>query len=167
MTRILLTLTLWAASLVAQQLQHQYLVEHEAVLVASPAATTVQVPANTARWVVFRAAYVWCSVDCTVTIERDGTAATATALAVKKLNPAASWVATPSSAAFRSSDVGVGTVVSPKINITANTQQVIDLSKFVFEASRNAVQNLTIRTTSITGTARTAITFEERAAPPE
>lgn len=167
MIRILLSLTLWATVMVAQQLQHQYLVEHEAVLAASSAATTVQVPANTARWVVFRAAYVWCSVDCTVTVERDGTAATATALAVKKLNPAASWVATPSSVAFRSSDVGAGTVVSPKIYIAANSQEVIDLSKFVFESGRGTVQNLTIRTTSITGTARTAITFEERAAPPE
>lgn len=167
MTRILLILTLWAASLVAQQLQHQYLVEHEAALVAAPAVTTVQIPANTARWVVFRAAYVWCSVDCTITVERDGTAATATSLTVKKLNPAASWVATPSAVAFHSSDAGAGTVVSPKIYITANSQQVIDLSKFVFEAGRGAVQNLTIRTTSITGTARTAITFEERAAPPE
>ena len=167
MIRLLLSLLLWATLMVAQQLQHHYVVEHEAVLAAAPAVTTVQVPANTARWVVFREAYVWCSVDCTVTVERDGTAATATSLPVKKLNPGATWVATPSSTAFRTSDVGAGTVVSPKIYVTANTQQVIDLAKFVFESGRDAVQNLTIRTTSITGTARTAITFEERAAPPE
>src|SRR5690242_4256563 len=65
---------------------------------------TVQQPASGAKNVSFVAAYVDCSAVCTITLERDGTAATTTALTVVQVNPDFNVAATAN--AFSASNVG-------------------------------------------------------------
>src|SRR5574342_237649 len=67
---------------------------------------TVQQPASNAKTVSFIGAYVDCSVACTITLERDGSAATATTLTPVALNSG-----TATATAWSGSDVGAGTVL--------------------------------------------------------
>lgn len=117
---------------------------------------TIQQPASGSRTVVFKRASIYCSVACTVTLERDGTAATATSLTVVKAH---SGAATATATAWRGSDVGVGTVVS-KHYIGAGTTLPLDLSAMYLIGDGTA-KNLTLRTSAITGTAVINILWEE------
>lgn len=119
---------------------------------------TVQQPANGAfKRVVFVSGYVDCSVACVVTVERNGTAATSTLVTPGQVNPQLSVGATAQG--FSSSNVGVGTVLS-KISLAASGQTVFDLSDFVL-TGRDNTQNVTIRTSSITGTVDIVIKWRE------
>lgn len=118
---------------------------------------TVQQAASSARNVQFVSAFVDCTVACTVTIERNGTAATATALTPAPANPDASAaVAT----AWSGSNVGTGTVIT-RASIPAGGSLVVDLSRIYFTGS-GAGKNLSVRTNSITGTVDIVITWTEK-----
>lgn len=135
--------------------QAEYVALYEANLSAAASVITVQSPATgAARSVRFVGAYVYCAAVCDVTLERDGTAATATAI-----TPAAVSLSAPAAQtkAYRSSDVGAGTVIG-KYTIPAGGTQVIDLGSAVI---LRAGGNLSLRTSSITGIARIAIQFRE------
>jgi hypothetical protein len=126
-------------------------------LTATAEVITIQQPASSAKFVRFKGAYVACSVACTVTLERNGTAATSTTLAPVKANPQSATAATAK--AWSASNVGVGTVLSV-YPIAAGGSIVIDLSDHVFNAASTA-QNLTLRTNAITGTAYITIQWTE------
>jgi hypothetical protein len=109
--------------------------------------------------VYFKEAYVYCSVACTFTVERDGVAAAGTALTVilkHASNPATAVTA------WHTSNVGAGTTVSPTYALGGGIENwlVIDLTEFVLVGDGTG-KNLTIRTSSITGTARISIKWEE------
>ncbi len=120
---------------------------------------TIQAPgaANTrpTKLITLAGVSVYCSVACTVTIERDGTAATTTALTPASLDyhfPVA--LATT----YHSSNVGTGTVLS-SYAIAAMATAVIDLSS---KQLLSGGDNLTLRTSSITGTVVINLQWTER-----
>jgi len=115
---------------------------------------TVQQPVSGARTVSFIGAYVDCSVACNITLERDGTAATATALTVVALNSG-----TPAATAWSSSDVGTGTVLA-RYKIPATGGLPINLAMKSMSGA-NTAKNLTLRTDSITGTVTITVVWTE------
>jgi len=78
---------------------------------------------------------------CTVTIERSGTAATATA---GTLNPVVSTSSTAAVKVYTGSDVGTGTVLS-KIKLTSAGFARFPLSSIRLAAIKDATQNFTVR----------------------
>jgi hypothetical protein len=96
-----------------------------------------------------------CSVACSITLERDGTAATTTTLTPATLN-AASPVAT--ALAFSASNVGTGTVLA-QYNVAAGGVLFVSLAG---KELRTGAQNLTVRTSSITGTVTVNLQWSER-----
>jgi hypothetical protein len=114
---------------------------------------TIQTATTAPRLLHFRGLAIYCSVACDVTLERDGTAATATSFSIVPINqryPASV------AAAYRSSDVGTGTVLST-YSLTAGGLLPLDLTdKYVYPG-----ENLTLRTSSITGTVRITFQWEE------
>ena len=123
-------------------------------------ACTVQQPASGARTVQFVSAYVHSTVAVALTQERNGTAATATAVTEAALNPDISE--TNSANAFTDSDVGVGTVVagSGSIKIAADGYVVLDLQDIQMRGAGTA-KNYTIRTSAVTGTVTIVIVWRE------
>jgi hypothetical protein len=114
------------------------------------AASTVTVQATTSSGSVnFEEGDVYCSVACTATISVNGTAATATSLTVT--GPIGVAAAVPP-VAFRTSNVSGGTTLKT-FNIAAGGTLVLDLTAFYLPAMAGGGANLTIATSSITGTA--------------
>lgn len=89
----------------ANELPLEFYVDYGGSLSSATQKITIQLPTATAGTRVrLKAAKVYCSVACTATQERNGTAATATALTVNKHNPEATGTLTV--LAYRSSNVG-------------------------------------------------------------
>lgn len=142
-------------------MKHEYVALKTTTLSATAETVTVQQPASGAKDVYFVDALVHSSVAATLTIERDGTAATTTTLTPVKTN---SWIPTATATAFHTSNAGSGTAVSNAIDIPANTNVTIDLSSFNLLGAGTA-KNLTLKTNSITGTVKIRIKWEERSNP--
>ena len=144
----LLLLLLAALPIGAQT--YTYTASQTTVLAAAAEVVTIQAPGTAgttiARTIAVSGASLFCSVACTVTIERDGTAATVTAITAVPLNrqmpPAMAKV-------FHSADTGVGTTLS-SYSLAAGTLLVLDMTG---KAMYAGADNLTLRTSSITGTA--------------
>jgi hypothetical protein len=134
-----------------------YTVQKTTVLSGAAEVITVQQPNTGSRKVFFQAAYVDCSVACTVTLERSGTAASATTLAVNNINvgEAAAKVT-----AFSGSNVGTGITLGA-YSVNAGGSLVIDLSAVQWNIGVNTT-NLTIRTSSISGTVNILIQLREQ-----
>lgn len=132
-----------------------YVVTKQTSLSGAAEVITVQQPATGSRQVSFKSAFVDCSVACTVTLERNGTAATATTLAVRNVNPGE---LAASAVAFSSSNVGTGTVLGTA-SLVAGGAVIFDLTGINFAQGSVANNNLTIRTSSITGTVDISISF--------
>lgn len=110
---------------------------------------TIQQVANSTTDLQLVAGTMWCSVATTFTLSRTGTAATTTTLAPTILN-----VQTPTQQAktFTTSNVGSGTVIRT-YNFNAGAAEiVIDLSNFLILRSAGTTGNVTLSTSSITGT---------------
>ncbi len=98
---------------------------------------------------------VTCTVACTFTLERDGTAATTTTLAIVQTDKI---LPTTTAVAFSASNVGSGTVLG-NYSLTAGGGVGIGLAgKNLY----NAADNLSIRTSSITGTVTINIRWNEK-----
>jgi len=149
-------LMLLASGTFAQQLDPLYAVIREVTLPNAAAVVTVQQPATGAARVVFDKALIYCSVACTVTPERDGTAATTTAQSVVALSHGSPASVTT---AFVSSNVGTGTQVGPAIVLAAGEKAVIDLPFMMLTSGTNV--NFTLRTNAITGDVKIMIRWRE------
>ena len=120
--------------------------------------TLQQNPTKTSRMIVrLVAAYVDCSVACTITLERNGSPASTTTLVPINLNPGTT---TAAANGFSASNVGVGTVLGSYV-IAAAGSLTIDLSSIYFTINNDQSSNLTIRTSAITGTVDVIIKFTE------
>jgi hypothetical protein len=122
----------------------------EVVTIQGNAAANVRL----AKQITFVGFDVYCSVDCTITLERDGIVATST-----PLTPAATNSELPAATAqaFSSSNVGVGTVIG-QYRISAGGTLPIKLTgKFLYLGG----ENLTIRSNSITGEIRINVQWNE------
>jgi imidazole glycerol phosphate synthase subunit HisF len=121
---------------------------------------TVQQPAvGSARRLSMKAASVYCSVSCTVTLKRSGTAATSTTLAT---TPASPDYAASTATAWSASNVGSGTTLLTWV-LAAGTAQGFDLTGIEFLAGGTS-QNFSVGTSSITGTATIKIDWTETGA---
>lgn len=109
--------------------------------------------------VKFVSAYLYCSVACTVTLERGGTAASSTALAIVNVNPRNPNKQSTTSQAYSSSNVGVGTIINT-YTIGAGNFVSIDLS--LSQMLGGVADNFTFRTSSITGTAAIQLMWYEQ-----
>ena len=140
--------------------QAAYVVQKTTSLSSAAEVITVQQIAQApgGRIIEFRSAYIDCSATCDVTIERDGTAATTTALATVPVN--ARDLASKATA-YSSSNVGSGTVLSVA-TIQAGGALGFDLSGISINKEGGTSSNLTVRTSSITGTVHISIKWTER-----
>lgn len=151
--KIVVMLLLFAAGILGQQ-RGTYWVEQETVLAGGLEAVTVHMPTGTGRTARFTGASVYCTVACSFVLERDGSAPTSTAAAIKKSNRNEQ---TPVTAAFHTSNVGVPARTLPKNYVPAASTFVIGLEdNEILEGD-----NLTIRVGPITGTAKVMITWKE------
>jgi hypothetical protein len=135
--------------------QGTYWVEVETSLSGAAEVVTLHRPSTGARAVQPTDAVVYCSVACTFTVERDGTAPTATAVSIVKTNSTQS--AATATAWKQPNNVGTAARVLPKNQVLAGSSTAIELD----DHSLQKGENITIRTSSITGTARIMIRFRE------
>jgi hypothetical protein len=138
--------------------QPEYVAYHEDALTSAGVALSIQAPGTTgARVVRMVRAVAYCSVACDVTLERDGTAASATALTP---TPVMSQYPAALTKAYSGSDVGTGTVIGKWSLSTTVSTVVIPLDTVaIFRGT--GTPNLTLRVSSITGTARLWFDFKE------
>lgn len=133
-----------------------YVVVKESSLSSAAEAITVQQPAATAATVRFYSGWIDCSVTCTVTIERNGTAATATALTRTPLNNTGS---TSKATAWSGSDVGTGTVIG-KFTLWGGGGVPLGLDGVILTGT-GTTKNVTVRIASMTGTVHVDIRWSE------
>ncbi|MFB3828949.1 MAG: hypothetical protein ACE15B_19440 [Bryobacteraceae bacterium] len=136
--------------------QKIYTAQREATLAGTAEVVTIQQPATTTGNHFFLdEAAVYCSVDCTFTVERSGTAATTTAFTPAPANPG---IVAAKATAFHTSNVGASTVIG-KYYVAAGGEKVVNLRAIRL---RNGTRdNLTVRTSSITGTVRILVRWAE------
>lgn len=153
--RIFTLLLLLALSAFAQgPIRGTYQVERKSTG-STAEAITVQIASGSARSAYMLASSVYCSVECEITVERDGTAATATALTPVKMNSADSAV---SATAYRSSDVGAADRTTSRQTIGAGATIILDLTPHVILAG----ENITVRTASASATVIINLQWTER-----
>lgn len=149
--KLFFLLGLFALPLLAQD----YVVVRESTLAATTEAITVQQPAASAKTVRFVSGWVDCAFACTVTIARNGTAASGTALTAVPLNSGF----TPTVTTWRSSNVGTGTTIST-FSIPAGGGVPINLSGVVLSGT-GTTKNLTVSISSGTGVVHVMLRWTE------
>ena len=133
-----------------------YTVSQKDTLSGTASVVTVQILDTDSVRVGLESASIYCSVSCEFTAEINGTKATATTL-----TPAVTNAQDPASGihAFRSSDVGAGTVLS-RFVVPAGGTLTLDLRSVGLDR-RSATQNFSIRTAAISGGAIINIKWKE------
>lgn len=153
--KTMLLLLIGTVSLLAQS---TFTASRETTLSSAAEVITIQVPGTLGnqaqKQIRMLSVSIVCAVACDATLERDGTAATATALTVTGVNRIG---ASATAAAYRSSDVGVGTVLS-KYSLAAGGLYVFDLSAMRL----NPGENTSLRTSSISGKVQIVYQWEEK-----
>lgn len=135
-----------------------YSVTKQTVLAAAAETITIQQPATGSRQVSFISVYLDCSVACSWTLLVNGTAATSTTLAVNNVNPGELAAKTT---AWSASNVGTGTTVQT-YNCASACALSIDLTGFTFPQGTGTGTNLTIKSSSITGTVDINFKYSEK-----
>ena len=117
---------------------------------------TIQQPATGARSVSFSGASIYASVETGLLLQRDGTAATSTALTPAKLNDSAEATAVT---AWHTSNAGAGTTLAA-YTVPAGGTLVLDLNG-LWLLGNGTAKNLTLRTASVSGTVKINICWRE------
>jgi hypothetical protein len=155
--RIVITLALWClAAIASAQVQPLTFVAYKSTDLSGAAETvTIQKPSATvSKNIQFLSATMYCSVACTIELETAGTAATTTTL-----TPTALRAGSAVAEAFSASNVGNGTTVSEYV-LAAGETKSIGLSAVLWSAT-SGLRNLTLRTDTITGTAKLGFAWSE------
>lgn len=155
MKRLFTTLFIFLTALHAQN----FVASKRTVLTGATEVLTVQATSSSKR-VAFVSAYVYCTVACTITLERNGTAATTTTQTPTQVNPSLGIVATAT--AYNTSNVGVGTVLWT-YDLAGSQGLPINLAGISFAPSAGNTNNITFRTSSISGTVNLSIQWQELA----
>lgn len=135
---------------------YRYSYYKESSLSSAAEVVTIQSKASTSRRILFDGAYVFCSASCTFTVEKGGASATTTAGSVIPINTSV----VTSAVAFHTSNVGEGTALA-KYPLAAGEGLPVDLKGVVLPSGAGAARNLTIRTSSMSGTVRVVVVWEE------
>lgn len=151
--KIITLVLIFSASVYAQSVRGQYAYEKETSLTSAAETVTIHLATGSSRTARMVGATAYCSVACTVTLKRDGTAPTATAATATKLN---TTTAAAGVVPYYSSDVGTSTTLKT-YTLSAGEEKVIDLS----DKGLLPGENLTLVTSSITGTARLFFQWRE------
>lgn len=145
---------LLALSLLAQGPRGNYTYQKSTSLSSAAETVTIHLPSSAgSRTVKFVGISIYCSVACTATLARDGTAPTTTAGTVVKLN---STDATASAVPYHTSNVGAGT--------TIKTYTVPAASEIPIEFDLKGLklgENVTLSTNSISGDVRIFFQWQE------
>ena len=157
MRQLLLVLGLLTAPL-AYAGEAVFHVTHEATLAASAHAITIQQPASGSKKVTLQSANLYCENACTVTLEKDGTAASSTAGTVVTLDESRNDSATAT--VWVNSNVGSGTTIYTYV-LSAGQQITIDLEDIVMVGDGTG-NNVTLRTASTTGDIKRGIKWTEK-----
>ncbi len=137
--------------------QAVFTVSKTTALSGSAEVITVQQPATTGKVVRGIGAYMDSTAACSITIERNGTAATTTTLVPANLNTDQPVATTT---AYSASNVGTGTVVS-RATVGAGGWLFIDLSRLYMLPGAGTGTNFTLRTGSCTATVNIILTYTE------
>jgi len=148
----IILLLLLSITAYAQNTKGTYAYEKETSLSTAAETVSLHLPAGS-RTAKFVGATAYCSVTCTVTLKRDGTAPTTTAATAVKLNTTSSGA---SVVPYYSSNVGTSTTVKT-YTLSAGEEKVIDLA----DKGLLGGENVTLVTSSITGTARLYFQWRE------
>ena len=137
---------------------HTYTVTREHTLSASAGVVTIQQPASSSNTVEVRWVKLHSNIALTVELERDGTAATATAETEVGTNTNAP---TQAAVAWYDSDVGNGTTIET-IDMVGDVTYAIDLTAYrVYLIGDGTGVNFSVRTASGTGTVRITVCWRE------
>lgn len=105
---------------------------------------------------------IYCSVACTVTLSKAGTAATTTALTPVALNH---WTDTTDPVAwggvFSASNVGAGTTIRT-MTLVAGETRGLDLEGLVLETGTTSVRNFSIGIAALTGDVTITLKWRQR-----
>lgn len=134
-----------------------YMATYQTSLSGAGTTFTLQVPASSGKRVYLQTAVLECTVDCTVSQDKNGSAATGTSVAAVGLNTNGTPIAT----FYRASNAGAGSDLLPII-VRAGVQTALDMTPTVFARGAGTAQNFNWRVSSITGGARVTITWAER-----
>lgn len=149
---------LFCISLKAADQVGAYIAYDSVSLTSAAEKLTIQQVANSTRDIQLVSATMWCSVSTTFTLSRTGTAATTTTLAPTILN---TQTATPQAKLYKASNVGTGTVIRTYNFNTGSSDIVIDLTNFLLLRTSGTTANVTLSTSSITGTCILTIVWNE------
>lgn len=156
MSTLFVLAALAAAVAPAQDTAWRYVAARDATTVTA-SVVTVQQPATLARNVQFEQAIVCSSTAGSFTVERNGTAASSTALTVALLssvNPAVK------ATAWHTSNVGAGTVISGTVLVAAGTCATYDMSGIRLIGS-GTTKNVTVRGALASGNMHITVRFRE------
>jgi hypothetical protein len=155
MKKTLGILVLIAMSCGAQDTLNEYIVYKQTSLTSAAETVTIQQPTTPVMTIVGEVASVYCSVACDAIVTQLGTAASTTTLPTIPLNGGQA----SSAVAFSASNTSGGTVLNT-IAVGAGATQTIDLSRLY--VSRGSQLNFSIGTSSITGTTRITVQWQEK-----
>lgn len=117
---------------------------------------TIQQPAMGANKVRLVSALVYCATDCTVSQERNGTAATATGVTEKSLNPDRSD--TPKAQVFTATNSTTPAVTWPDVEVQAGVATTIGFDSTVYLIGNGTTKNYTMR---LSAAGKIALLWEE------
>lgn len=154
-----LTLLLLTASMLLGQrnFDSRFALLKTSALIAAAEKLTIQQPVSSSKRVRMLSCTVYCSVACTATLSRDGTAATTTTLAPV---PISGYSAATSVSGYHTSNVGAGTTISIPFEVAAGGTMVLDLTGIDLVGDGTA-KNFSVATNSITGTAKIQLIWRE------
>ena len=151
--KFLIAFSLAAASLFAQN-SETYTATQTTVLAGTAEVITIQLGRTVTRNVEFIGVAITTSAACDVTLERDGTSATTTPIAAVKVNRDS-----PDSiaSAYRNSNVGAGIILSSYSIPATSTLSLSLIEKHLLRGD-----NLSLRTSAITGTVQITFQWKEK-----
>lgn len=120
---------------------------------------TLQQPTSGARIVQFVSAYIYSSAAVTISQERNGSAATSTAMTPGPVNPDAADAA-KLTAFHTSNSNNASATILPPIHIPAGSSKTLDIS-WIQMRGNGTGKNYTIRTGSMTGDVIISVMWEE------
>jgi len=144
----------------------EYTLSDTEVLSGTATAITIQQTASVNTNVKVVGVYVYCSVACTVTLERSGTAATTTLTAPVATSPG---YAATTLTGYINSNVGAGTVVGQAGGYPVAAGSYLALRFLGADGSssvnlrRGAADNFTVKVAAISGTAKLLIDYRQEA----
>jgi hypothetical protein len=160
--RAVLTLLLFsivAAAQVNPQVEAAFSYYYTASLSGTASVVTIQHTIYDQKIVQFKSAYLYCSAATIIDLEKNGTTATTTVGTITAVNPNTPRVQTAQARAYRSSNVGVGTVLQ-EYQLSAGMGMSIDLTNIRLDSA--LASNLSFRTNSTTASCTIGITWFEQ-----